>query len=410
MGAQQVLRKPGRLALRLALLLLATGASAGDARADAPAPTPVVVVDLRPGEPDDRRATREAFQRELGAIQGVELVADPELASALVADPEPPVDRDVRKRAADRMSAVLAKRSAGDCSARGAAARDAIADLAALEAAGRKVRPELTLAYVYVLRCAHRAGDATGAARAAAMLRAIGHTEAPPEVEPAEWTAYPPVGPGTPGAVRITSAPEGAAIWIDHQPVGTAPVEASPTQGPHLVSAASADGVGSQWIEVGDATVATASIVVALERTPRRWGTARSLVASWRSGAAGANALAIARLMTETGVRYAILVSSEDRAELWHLPVGANAAERVRQASLRAPMVIGAALSEAAGATPAADDSVPILTEDAKKREQRKQQKWWVYAGIIGAVAVGAGIILANDLADDRQRIELTWP
>lgn len=408
MGAQQVLREPGRLAL----LLLVVAASAGVARADSPASIPVVIVDLRPGDPDDRRPSREAFQRELGAIQGVELVADPELASALVGDPAPPIDRDVRKRAADRMSTLLAKRSADDCSARDAEARDAIADLAALEAAGRKVRPELTLAYVYTLRCAHQAGDTAAAARAAAMLRAIGHAGAPPDIEPAEWAAYPPAGPTAPGSVRITSAPAGATIWIDHQQVGTAPVDASPGQGPHLISAASAEGVGSTWIEVSGATApaATESVVVTLEQTPRRWGTARSLVASWRSGAAGANALAIARLMTEIGVRYAILVSGDDRAELWHLPTAGTAAKRVRQASLRAPMVLGAALSEAAGATPSADDSVPILTEDAKKREQRKQQKWWVYAGIIGAVAVGAGIILASDLADDRQRIELTWP
>lgn len=389
--------------MAIAALVSASGA----ARADSPAPSiPVVIVDLRPGDAADRRASREAFARELGATQGVDLVADPELGGALAAEPEPALDRDVRKRAADRMSALLAKRSADDCSGREAEARDALADLAALEAAGRKVGPELTLAYAYQLRCAHQEGDAAAAARAVAMLRALGHANPPAEVESAVWATYAPAAPAPTTAFWV-NRPEGAAVWIDHRQVGTAPVQVHAAPGPHLIAAASGDGVGSQWIEVAPGL---GPLELGLERTPRRWAGVRALVASWRGGSASANALAIARLMTETGVRYAVLLSDGDRAELWRLPESANAAERVRQAALRAPQVIGGALTEAAGATPPADAGVPILTEDAKNKDERKRQKWWVYAGIIGAVAVGAGIILANDLADDRQRIELTWP
>jgi hypothetical protein len=33
-----------------------------------------------------------------------------------------------------------------------------------------------------------------------------------------------------------------------------------------------------------------------------------------------------------------------------------------------------------------------------------------VYAAVIGAVAVGASIVVANELGDDQQRIEITSP
>ena len=39
-----------------------------------------------------------------------------------------------------------------------------------------------------------------------------------------------------------------------------------------------------------------------------------------------------------------------------------------------------------------------------------EKETWWVYAGIIGAVVVGATIVYLNDSAEDVQRIELTYP
>ena len=144
----------------------------------------------------------------------------------------------------------------------------------------------------------------------------------------------------------------------------------------------------------------------------RRWDHARATVRSWRSGAASANALAIADLLTEVGVRFAILLWEGDRAEVWTLPPLARAARRVTSGIMRAPIPLAAALRDAAtrlnGQDPDAD--VQILTQPSKKKETKKRQKWWVYASIIGAVAVGASIILAGDLASDRQRIELSYP
>ncbi len=143
----------------------------------------------------------------------------------------------------------------------------------------------------------------------------------------------------------------------------------------------------------------------------RRWDHARATVRAWRSGSASANALAIADLLTEVGVRFAILLWEGDRAEVWTLPPLARAARRVTSGIMRAPIPLAAAVRDEAtrlnGQDPDAD--VQILTQPAKK-EEKKRQKWWVYASIIGAVAVGASIILAGDLATDRQRIELSYP
>lgn len=143
----------------------------------------------------------------------------------------------------------------------------------------------------------------------------------------------------------------------------------------------------------------------------RRWDHARATVRAWRSGSASANALAIADLLTEVGVRFAILLWEGDRAEVWTLPPLARAARRVTSGIMRAPIPLAAAIRDEAtrlnGQDPDAD--VQILTQPAKK-EEKKRQKWWVYASIIGAVAVGASIILAGDLATDRQRIELSYP
>ncbi len=144
----------------------------------------------------------------------------------------------------------------------------------------------------------------------------------------------------------------------------------------------------------------------------RRWDGPRATVRSWRAGAASANALAIAQLLTEVGVRFAILLWEDGRAEVWALPPLAHAARRVTSGIMRAPIPLAAAIRDQAtrlnGQDPDAD--VQILTEPSKKEKAKKRQKWWVYASIIGAVAVGASIVLAGDLATDRQRIELSYP
>ena len=62
----------------------------------------------------------------------------------------------------------------------------------------------------------------------------------------------------------------------------------------------------------------------------------------------------------------------------------------------------------------APDPDRPLLVEDTARRrrkdEPEKPTKWWVYAAIGGAVAIGAVIIIAHENASDRQRVELHYP
>ena len=57
------------------------------------------------------------------------------------------------------------------------------------------------------------------------------------------------------------------------------------------------------------------------------------------------------------------------------------------------------------------DPNTELLRESPSDRARKKKPlAWWVYASIIGAVAVGTAIIIANETADDRQRIEVSFP
>ena len=76
----------------------------------------------------------------------------------------------------------------------------------------------------------------------------------------------------------------------------------------------------------------------------------------------------------------------------------------------------GQSSGQSSGAGPAS--GVPLLREgDVPQRygsrpggRRLARKPWWAYATIIGAVAATSLLILAADLGDDRQRIELRWP
>src|SRR5690606_35546507 len=99
----------------------------------------------------------------------------------------------------------------------------------------------LRAAYGHVLACAHLLGDTDRAMGAAQRLHGMSGASAsgpPPGVSEDVWRGYPPVdATGNTHVVElaITTEPARAQVWLDHQPVGAAPVNVLVFEGEHLV-------------------------------------------------------------------------------------------------------------------------------------------------------------------------------
>jgi hypothetical protein len=118
--------------------------------------------------------------------------------------------------------------------------------------------------------------------------------------------------------------------------------------------------------------------------------------------------------MKEVGVRFAFVVAGTDQVEVWARPGQETAARRVGTDAASAHFRLGSIVLDQIAIWEGNTDESGLLGNGTNvvhaEDEAKKPQKWWVYAGIIGAVALGSGILLVNNLADDHQRIELTWP
>ncbi|HWN68381.1 MAG TPA: PEGA domain-containing protein, partial [Haliangium sp.] len=329
---------------------------------------------------------------------------------------------------------------------------------AASEALARAVTRSLEGAYGHALACAHERGDTGRALAMAQRLRALGRSDAGPPagVSPELWRAYPAVDALGNGAIielAITTEPAGAQVWLDHRQVGTSPVTVLVAEGAHIVAAAGEDRAASQRLQVSQAALPRVAwgqsqvMVVHLALAPRAWTwhVESAEVARWRSAGA-VDAAALGALLARLEARFAlVLVDADARllrsgapsaqaAQIWALASGDDQAQRVGTGQLARPDAIVArvaarAAAGSAGPSPGQsadqragqaglDPGAPLLREDDVPRrfgsrpgERRVARKpWWAYATIIGAVAATSLLILAADLGDDRQRIELRWP
>jgi hypothetical protein len=324
----------------------------------------------------------------------------------------------------------------------------------------------LEAAYGHALACAHELGDTGRALAMAQRLRALGRNDAepPPGVSPELWRAYPAVdalGNSAIVELAITTEPAGAQVWLDHRQVGTSPVTVLVGEGLHLVAAAGEGRVASQRVQVSQAVLPRVAwgqsqvMVVHLPLGPRAWPwhAEAAAVARWRSTGT-VDAAALGALLARLDVRFAlVLVDADARlvrsgapsaqaAQIWMLEPGSepgtDQARRVGTGQLARPDAIAARVAARAGAPGGSgrtlgapvrasgrasggaglDPGQPLLREDDVPRrfgsrpgERRVARKpWWAYATIIGAVAATSLLILAADLGDDRQRIELRWP
>jgi hypothetical protein len=296
------------------------------------------------------------------------------------------------------------------------AARQAIGIAAARQAAGRPV-PELPRAWAYVLLCADRDGQRDVAQQAADQLRALGGW---PDIPAAMWAKYPAVD-AIAGRelidLDVDADEPGAAIWIDFRPVGSSPVHVVVAAGEHVIAAAA--GTRRGWAAGTLDRVRTQKAVhVPLGDTAGPWSEVARRVAGWGGKLPPADELAW--LLERVHARIA-LIRRGDRIEAWGQIGRSEPPHPIGGDDGAAPLaevgrVLGV-IADRIGAweAHAPDPDMPLLTEGGGLRGPRKDQaeggtKWWVYAALGGALAVGATIILVHDAASDRQRVELHYP
>ena len=374
-------------------------AGAGAARADDAAPRPtirVAVIDLRADIDDAARAAL------VGALRDAELVpVGGDLGVALIG-------RDRDQAMAIR---VLAEAQDGfgqlDCGRARPLAEHAAQVLTARTAAGLDERARLTRAWTYVALCAERDGDRSMARFAVERLRGLGDAAGalPTDV----WSRYPEIDAATDrDIVELTvTGPAGTTAWVDGRAIGATPATAFVAAGKHVVAVA--DG------RTRAATIATAlgqPLTVDLQADPVALQGEHAIadtVRGWQTAGA-TDPTALASLMLAARVELAVVIGSNGATTLW-------------QVRKREPVAIvvaigaGAALATAAQAAWAvAHDRAPeagveLLREGdlAGDQADKEPTRWWVYAAIGGAIAVGAAVIYAADAGDDRQRFELRF-
>jgi len=397
MGPQQVLS-----AAALVVTALGSIAAAGPALDDR-----IAVIDLGPG--DVRPQLNAAL-----VDKSLDVLSGDGVEDALAGIN---IDRDALTLAAAMVDAQT-KFGGLACKDTTTAAQSAIAIAAARQAAGIAV-PELTRAWTYVLLCADRTGDATGAVVAATQLRALGGS---PDVDASVLARYPEVDALSNREaieLEINAEVAGAEVWVDFQRVGKAPVKLVLNAGTHVIAAASGTRRG---VLTGTVVRKQPVVTVPMPDQAGVWGPLATRVASW--GGKLPPATELESVMNQVGARVA-LVRHGGTVEAWghagkgeklrRLGDGDDGARPLAEANELAALVadrIGTWNSRAP------DPDQPLLVETPEERQRynahgEKEDEptpWWVYATIGAGLAIGATIIYLNESGDSTQRVELKYP
>lgn len=420
MGTKQLLR-----AATLANCAVIAAASI-DATYASPAAERTAIIDLGPANAAVREGLfRAVIDANLAPITG-EGVED--ALTGIASD---------RDTTALKNAMALAQRSVekSDCAAAMLSARRALLVIAARQASGLAV-PELPRAWSYILVCADRSGDIEAARRAAHGIR----SSAPPAL-PHDTSAllakYPEVDAvlgadskdiENPGYAGVHSTPvegvlswidisteDGAVVWVDFQPAGTAPLRVALDAGEHVIAAATGSRRGSMAIPAGKAPQALA---IALEEQRAIWTAVANKVANWRGKFPSSSDLAW--VLDQVHARIA-MIRSGDRIEAWgragslELPRrlgGAEGAGSIADADRVAKLLVDAVQGFSSRAP---DSTQPLLVDAGRFSGQRRANrdeptKWWVYAAIGAAFAASAAVVYFHYSESNVEHLELHYP
>jgi hypothetical protein len=366
-----------------------------------------VVVDLRPGQASLRAPSQDAFIDGLGAQGEIHLAGDAELASILG-------NRSYSaalERGKTTLSAAILAFGSLDCASTRERAKSAILDFAAAAASGAPARDELRKAYLYLFLCADRQGDVDEAMAAATMLRVIIDEDRPGEIGSDTWDKYPQVDAQSNGRqvpVEIASEPSGASIWLDHKEVGKTPGTLLMAEGQHLVAL----GLPGRGVSQEITITGKGAMSLPLAEPKSRWDGIAKTLAEASDVPSLQRPRAMGNLMAATLSEVAFVMREPGRVAVWILPLNRRSAELVGHAP-NAAIAAQLALQglEDSNNGPGLDPNMPLLREnEATTTTASDTKRWWVYAVVLGAVAVGGGLIIAQDLSKDQQRIEVTLP
>lgn len=408
MGVERVLQAAARRLVTAGIAVGIGSITIGSAHAAPKLRERVAIIDLGPA--DD------------GAIR--QRLASAAIAGGLAVVGGDGVDEALAGQATDKdelqLAAAIAEAQRGfgalDCKIASTSATSAIGIAAARQAAGLPV-PELARAWTYVLLCADRTGEPDAAMRAAAYLRVLGGGD---EVPPDVWAKYPAVDTLLDHdllPLEITSEIAGAEVWIDFQRRGVTPLRTFVPAGEHVIAVAS--GTRRGWA-AGKAVKTQTTLAIPLTDQASANRALALRVAGWHGQVPDPTELGI--VLDEVKARVALIrhgaiVEAWGRIGRSEPPrrlggedgVGTPSdgdrltgliVDRIQTWNDRAP-----------------DPDQPLLVEDPTARGARKGKgkadeptRWWVYGALLGAAAVGLGVMYANDHADSTQRVELHWP
>ncbi len=368
-----------------------------------------LVIDLRAADETSRKPSSAAFITALGEHDEIRLEGEEELRSIL----ERTSYSAIFEQGRANLAATAVAYGALDCPGVESRSAQTILDLAAAMASGVNARAELHQVYLYRFLCADRQAHSSRAIEAARMLRRISADQdswRPKEISEATWSRYPQPDTEGEGAVHIGSEPEGATIWIDYKEQGITPLRVLLSHGQHVVALSSKVASVSQQITVSGA----GTVHLPLPAQEPQWQSMRESIARLQAATKEDRPEGMRSIMTTIEVQAVFVMREPGRIAVWvwrpqsrraehvgHAPNAKIAGNLVLQALGDAQVLGGLGL----------DPSVALLLqEDETDTRSSSGRRWWVYGVVLGAAAIGAGFIVAQDLSENRQRIEVTLP